>query len=615
MAHATPDGYTLFVGSNGPLTVNPFVQAKLGYDPLKDFAPVALTSYVPHCIILNDKVEAKTLPELIALSKKQPINIATSGVGSATHMTLERFKAATGANITHIPYASGGALMPDLIGGTIQAAMTEFSTALPLHKGGKAHIVAVASAQRSQARARHRRPSSRAASRISPRRAISASWRRPKTPPAIVAQLQKAIAAGLTGGPAADKLRAMGSEIATPEQMTPAGFAAFIRTDYEHMREAAKLAGIDAEMSGALPRGACDCHCHVFGPAARFPYAEPRSYTPDDAPLEAYLALLDRLGFDRGVLVQPSAYGRDNRGDARCADARAASACAASRSAARELDAGDAQAMARGRRARLARQRIPPRRQALLPERRRPQGDRAAAAAASPSSAGICSCGSMRATCRTWRPRWRACRCRWWSITWAGWNIITARSNPGFQALLRGVGEGRLWAKLSGTYRLGATPPDYAQARPFHDALVAANPQNLVWGTDWPHPRPGRPGAGRRAPAGGVSRLDAGGRPCGRRSSADNPARLYDFPPRDYDRHEAARRRSSITIARNPARARLRRTSLADTARALSCGRRAMLRCNTAARDANGLLKRGRAPHALPLQRRRRYFSIGPAGT
>ncbi|HMA56225.1 MAG TPA: amidohydrolase family protein [Pseudolabrys sp.] len=66
-------------------------------------------------------------------------------------------------------------------------------------------------------------------------------------------------------------------------------------------------------MSGALPQGACDCHCHVFGPATRFPYAEPRSYTPDDAPLEAYLALLDRLGFDRGVLVQPSAYGRDNR--------------------------------------------------------------------------------------------------------------------------------------------------------------------------------------------------------------------------------------------------------------------------------------------------------------
>ena len=156
VARATPDGYTLLVGSNGPLTVNPFVQAKLGYDPLKDFAPVALTSYVPHAIILGNKVEAKTLPDLIALSKKEQISIATSGVGSATHMTLERFKAATGANVVHVPYRSGGALMPDLIGGSIQAAMTEFSTALPLHKGGQAHIVAVASAKRSTACARHR---------------------------------------------------------------------------------------------------------------------------------------------------------------------------------------------------------------------------------------------------------------------------------------------------------------------------------------------------------------------------------------------------------------------------------------------------------------------------
>src|SRR5476649_1569973 len=150
VARATPDGYTLLVGSNGPLTVNPFVQDKPGYDPLKDFVAVALTGYVPHAIILSNNVTAKTLPDLIAMSKKEQISIATSGVGSATHMTLERFKAQTAANVVHVPYRSGGALMPDLIGGSIQAAMTEFSTALPLHKGGQAHIVAVASAQRSQ---------------------------------------------------------------------------------------------------------------------------------------------------------------------------------------------------------------------------------------------------------------------------------------------------------------------------------------------------------------------------------------------------------------------------------------------------------------------------------
>ncbi len=243
VARASPDGYTLFVGSNGPLTVNPFVQAKLGYDPLKDFAPIALTSYVPHVIILNNAVEAKTLQDFIAASKKQPISIATSGVGSATHMTLERFKAATGANLTHIPYRSGGQLMPDLIGGNIQAAMTEFSTALPLHKGGKARILAVASAKRSQLA-----PDVATFIEGGVKDFTAQSYigilAPTGTPAPIIVQLQKAIDAGLTGGPAPGKLRGMGSEIATTEQMTPAGFAAFIKADYAHMKEAAKLAGI-----------------------------------------------------------------------------------------------------------------------------------------------------------------------------------------------------------------------------------------------------------------------------------------------------------------------------------------------------------------------------------
>src|SRR5258706_2813138 len=61
-----------------------------------------------------------------------------------------------------------------------------------------------------------------------------------------------------------------------------------------------------------LPRGACDTHAHVFGPADRFPYTSDRSYTPPDAPLEKYLDMLDTIGFARGVLVQGSAHGRDN---------------------------------------------------------------------------------------------------------------------------------------------------------------------------------------------------------------------------------------------------------------------------------------------------------------
>jgi len=243
VAHAAPDGYMLLVGSNGPLTVNPFVQANLGYDPLKDFAAVALTSYVPHAIILSNKVEAKNVADLVARSKTAPITIATSGVGSATHMTLERFKHATGVAITHVPYRGGGALLPDVIGGTVDGAMTEFSTALPLHKAGQARIMAIAAKQRSKLA-----PDIPTFDESGAKGFLAQSYigimAPGKTPPEIVAQLQKAVADGLTGGPAAEKLIGLGSEIATPEQMTSKGFADFIRADYDAMAAAAKLADL-----------------------------------------------------------------------------------------------------------------------------------------------------------------------------------------------------------------------------------------------------------------------------------------------------------------------------------------------------------------------------------
>ena len=243
VARAAPDGYTLLVGSNGPLTVNPFVQAHLNYDPLKDFAAVALTSYVPHAIILSNQVKAKNAGELVALSNTAPITIATSGVGSATHMTLERFKAATGAAVTHVPYRGGGALLPDVMSGSVNGAMTEFSTALPLHKAGQAHIVAIAAAQRSKLAPDIPTFDEGGVKGFRAQSYIGIVGPA-KMPPEIVAQLQKAVADGLTSGPAAEKLVTLGSEVATAEQMTAKGFADFIRADYEAMRAAAKLADI-----------------------------------------------------------------------------------------------------------------------------------------------------------------------------------------------------------------------------------------------------------------------------------------------------------------------------------------------------------------------------------
>ncbi|MCX7962231.1 MAG: tripartite tricarboxylate transporter substrate binding protein, partial [Burkholderiales bacterium] len=149
VARAPADGYTLLAGSNGPLTVNPLLQAKLGYEPLRDFAPIGLTSFVPHALVVNASVPARTLAELVALSQREQVGVGTAGVGTATHLTLARLNAQTGARLVHVPYRGGGALLPDLVSGTIQAAMTEFSSALPHHRSGKARFVALAAARRS----------------------------------------------------------------------------------------------------------------------------------------------------------------------------------------------------------------------------------------------------------------------------------------------------------------------------------------------------------------------------------------------------------------------------------------------------------------------------------
>jgi tripartite-type tricarboxylate transporter receptor subunit TctC len=242
-AKAAPDGYTLFTGSNGPLTVNPFVQAKLPYDPLKDFAPIGLANLAPHCIAVHESVKAKTLAELIALSKTSPVNIGTSGVGSASHMTLMRFNAATGAKLEHVPYRSGGALTPDLLSGAITGAMTELSTVL-LHIGvGKIRVLAVASAKRAPkapdvpTMIEQGVPDFTAASYVG----ILAPA---KTPADIVTTLEAALVKALNNKDTQEKFLNTGAELVTDALMTSKGFAEYIKREYEQTREAAKLAGI-----------------------------------------------------------------------------------------------------------------------------------------------------------------------------------------------------------------------------------------------------------------------------------------------------------------------------------------------------------------------------------
>ncbi len=246
VATAAPDGYTLLTGSNGPLTVNPFVQAKLPYDPLKDFVAVGLANLAPHCIVLHNSVPAKTVQELVELSKKQQVTLATSGVGSATHLTLERFKQATGANITHVPYRGGGALVGDVLAGTVSGAMTEVSTLLEHHGQGKVRILAVASAKRI---AKISDVPTMIESGVKDFTAASfvGVLAPSKTPAEIVAQLEKALIKALADKSAQDKFLASGAELVPENLQNSKGFAAYIQKEFDNSREAAKLAGLKPE--------------------------------------------------------------------------------------------------------------------------------------------------------------------------------------------------------------------------------------------------------------------------------------------------------------------------------------------------------------------------------
>ncbi|HET9903135.1 MAG TPA: tripartite tricarboxylate transporter substrate binding protein [Xanthobacteraceae bacterium] len=243
VARAEPDGYTLLTGSNGPLTVNPFVQAKLGYDPMTDFTPIGLTSLVAHALAVHPSVSAKTLEEVVALSHKQQIGIGTAGVGSATHLTLARFNAATGAKLVHVPYRGGGALLPDLIGGAIQGAMVEFSTVLPLHQGGKSRILATAAPKRSEL-ADDIPTMIEAGVKDFTAASYVGVLAPAKTPAEAVAKLEQALGKALAVAETVAKFKKLGTDMATSEQMTSRGFAAFLKTEYARSREAAALAGL-----------------------------------------------------------------------------------------------------------------------------------------------------------------------------------------------------------------------------------------------------------------------------------------------------------------------------------------------------------------------------------
>jgi tripartite-type tricarboxylate transporter receptor subunit TctC len=147
---ANPDGYTLVLGTIGPVAVNPSLYAKLPYDPVNDYAPIARAVSALNVLVVHPSVPVKSVKELIAYAKANPgkLNYGSSGVGFADHLAGELFNTLAGVKMQHVPYKGGAPAMIDLVGGNIQLIFATVSTALPSMKAGRIRPLAVTFAKR-----------------------------------------------------------------------------------------------------------------------------------------------------------------------------------------------------------------------------------------------------------------------------------------------------------------------------------------------------------------------------------------------------------------------------------------------------------------------------------
>ena len=150
VARAPGDGYTLLLATV-TAAINPQLHRKLPYDTVKDFDPVMLLASAPYVLAINSSVPARSVQELIDYAKSKPrqLNFASTGNGSAPHLTGEWFNQASGTSFVHVPYKGGPPVLTDLVGGHVQMTFGNIVNYLPLARAGKLRALAVTSARRS----------------------------------------------------------------------------------------------------------------------------------------------------------------------------------------------------------------------------------------------------------------------------------------------------------------------------------------------------------------------------------------------------------------------------------------------------------------------------------
>ena len=245
VAKSAPDGYTWLLGNNSILATNHALYKKLSYDPLKDFAPVALVAVQPNILVVHPDVPAKSLQELIEFLKKNPgkLNYASSGAGAAAHLAGELFKSMAGVDIVHVPYKGAQPALTDLIAGHAQLMFATSASVIPYVKAGRLRALAVTTAQRSPSV-----PELPTVAQAGLPGFEATTWHGvvvpAATPAAVVQQLNRDINAVLKEKDLSERLAGLGAEVLTG---TPQDFADYIAREIPKWTKVVNDSGAKAD--------------------------------------------------------------------------------------------------------------------------------------------------------------------------------------------------------------------------------------------------------------------------------------------------------------------------------------------------------------------------------
>jgi tripartite-type tricarboxylate transporter receptor subunit TctC len=241
VAKSAPDGYNIVLGVTGSHSINISLYKKMPYHPLNDFEPLTQATIYPNAIVVNPQVPANTLPELIALLKKEPgkFSYGSDGNGTASHLGMEILKARANVQLTHIPYKGSTPMITDLLGGTLMVGVTGLPAVQQHLKAGKLKMIAITTPQRAPGAPDYKTVAEQGFANFNA--APWAGFFAPKgTPKPVVDKLALDLADALKQADVAQKMNDLGSTVVGNK---PDEFRQFVTRQIEMWAEGVKISG------------------------------------------------------------------------------------------------------------------------------------------------------------------------------------------------------------------------------------------------------------------------------------------------------------------------------------------------------------------------------------